>query len=222
MDGFTKRLAWPEDFQRLTSDRTSKGFSVVQIVAGLYPDMPWGDERGWNEAGMPYDQEMTQVNPAYFDMADLKVAHLVRSGIVPCIVGSWAYFLMWMGLEKARKHWRHLVARWGCYPVVWCIAGEGKMAYYLSENPTQDSEAQKAGWTQIARYVRQIDPMGRMVTIHPTDNGRDQVEDDSVLDFDMLQTGHGNLGKHSNFGQNGEGRIQARADHASAQFRGQL
>ena len=36
--GFCSRLTWPDGFQTLTADRVKKGFSVVQIVAGLYPD----------------------------------------------------------------------------------------------------------------------------------------------------------------------------------------
>ena len=51
--GFTTRLAWPDDFAELTADRVKKGFNVVQIVAGLYPDMPAFDSRGANEAGFP-------------------------------------------------------------------------------------------------------------------------------------------------------------------------
>ena len=34
--GLSKRLSWPEDFQLLTVDRVVKGFTVIQIVAGLY------------------------------------------------------------------------------------------------------------------------------------------------------------------------------------------
>ena len=68
--GFTQRLAWPADFQQLTADRVTKGFSVVQIVAGLYPDMDWYDERGMNEAGFPWTKDFSRINPAYFDMAD--------------------------------------------------------------------------------------------------------------------------------------------------------
>src|SRR5260370_32741319 len=37
--GLCKRLTWPNGFQTLTTDRSRKGFNVVQIVAGLYPDM---------------------------------------------------------------------------------------------------------------------------------------------------------------------------------------
>jgi hypothetical protein len=43
--GLTKRLAWPDDVKALAADRVAKGFNVVQIVAGLYPDMPAFDER---------------------------------------------------------------------------------------------------------------------------------------------------------------------------------
>jgi len=50
---------------------------------------------------------------------------------------------------------------------------------------------QREGWTEIGRYVREIDPFARPVAIHPTNIGRDQVTDDSVLDLNMLQTGHG-------------------------------
>jgi len=90
-----------------------------------------------------------------------------------------------------KQHWRYLVARWGAYPVVWCLAGEGSMAYYLSETPDEDREFQKQGWTEIARYVREIDPSRRPITIHPSTSARDTVADPGVLDFDMLQTGHG-------------------------------
>jgi hypothetical protein len=86
------------------------------------------------------------------------------------------------------------VARWGAYPVIWCLAGEAAMAYYLaSDHASGNNAAQIAGWTEIGRYLRAIDPFHRPVTIHPTQVGRDQVDDDSVLDFNMLQTGHGGL-----------------------------
>lgn len=189
--GLTRRLGWPDDFQALTADRAAKGFSVIQIVAGLYPDMPAFDERGANEAGFPWTQEFGGLNPAYFDQADLRIRWLVRCGLAPCIVACWGYFLPWMGIDKMKRHWRNLVARWGAYPVFWCLAGEGSMPYYLAENPERAEKLQKEGWSEIGRYLRQIDPWRRPVTIHPSASARETVEDESVLDFDMLQTGHG-------------------------------
>ncbi len=116
----------------MAEDRVKKGFSLIQIIAGLYPDMPAFDPRGANEAGFPWEKDYAHIVPAYFDMADLKIDWLVRVGLVPCIVGCWGYFIPWMGVEKMKRHWRNIVARWGAYPVVWCLAGEATMAYYLS------------------------------------------------------------------------------------------
>ena len=72
------------------------------------------------------------------------------------------------------------------------------MPYYLSQDKDGDKKKQVAGWTEIGRYVRETDPCSHLVTIHPTKVGRDQVEDDTILDFDMLQTGHGGYGSVAN------------------------
>ena len=188
--GLCWRLGWPDDLRTLAEDRIRKGFSVVQIVAGLYPDMPPYDPRGANEGGYPWEPNYTRINPHYFDMADLRIRYLTEQGLVPCVVGCWGYFLTFMGIEKIKKHWRNIIARWGGYPAIWCLAGEGTMPYYLSKHKARDAALQKRGWTEMARYVRKIDPYHRPITIHPSRSAMDTVEDPAVLDFDMLQTGH--------------------------------
>jgi hypothetical protein len=190
--GLCQRLKWPEDFQQLTADRVSKGFSIVQIVSGLYPDMPGFDPRGANEAGFPWEKDYARINPAYFDMADLKIQWLVRSGLMPCIVSGWGYYLPILGIPKIKQHWRNIIARWGAYPVIWCLAGEVLMPYYLSPTKEKDAQVQKTGWTEVGDYVRQIDPYRRPVTVH------DHVLDDRVQDISMLQTGHGGMSSFSN------------------------
>ncbi|HEV2498247.1 MAG TPA: DUF4038 domain-containing protein [Terriglobia bacterium] len=196
--GLCHRLPWPQGFQQLAADRVAKGFSVVQIVAGLYPDMPPFDPRGANEAGFPWEKDYSRINPGYFEMADLRIQDLVERGIAPCIVGCWGYFLTFMGLKRIKQHWRNIVARWGALPVFWCLAGEATMPYYLSSTKTEDFARQKAGWTEVARYVKSIDPYRHPITVHPSSTARDCVEDPSVLDFDMLQTGHGDRTSYAN------------------------
>jgi len=192
--GLCKRLSW-EGFQTLTGDRVEKGFTVVQIVAGLYPDMPPFDERGVNEEGFPWERDYRRFRPEYFRAADRRLMHLVESGITPCLVGAWGYFMNWMGVDKLEQHWRHLVARYGALPVFWCIAGEANLPYYLTDGFPFDDREQVYLWTKVARYVRQIDPFHRPLSIHPTGLGRlsarGAIEDETLLDFDMLQTGHG-------------------------------
>ena len=174
--GFSRRIRWPEDFRELTADRVAKGFTVIQIVAGLYPDMEPGDPRSANEAGQAWEEGFTRINPAYFDMADLRVAELVRSGLLPCIVGSWGYYLDFVGPDVLRKHWRYLIARWGAYPVVWCAAGEAMMPYYVGDSALADQKMltgddRRAFWTELVRFIRQTDAFDHPVTIHPTQRG---------------------------------------------------
>jgi hypothetical protein len=189
--GLCHRLHWPEEFQQLTADRKAKGFNVIQIVAGLYPDMFPFDPRGANEAGFPWETNYARIRPQYFDEADKRLGYLVEQGFTPCIVGSWGYFMPWMGVEKMKAHWRNLIARYGAWPVVWCAAGEVGMPWYLDKGSPEKQRQQVHDWTQVLRYIRATDPWHHLLTLHPSDTSRHGTEDPALLDFDMLQTGHG-------------------------------
>ncbi len=193
--GLCHRLHWPDEFQQLTADRKAKGFNVVQIVAGLYPDMPPFDPRGANEAGFPWEADYARIRPEYFDVADRRLQYLVNQGITPCLVGAWGYFLPWMGAAKMEAHWRYLIARYGAYPIIWCAAGEANLPWYLAPGFPYDDRQQAHGWTEIVRYIRATDPFRRPLTIHPTAinryTARHAIDDPTLLDFDMLQTPHG-------------------------------
>ncbi len=188
---------WPDIFQLLTSDRVEKGFNVVQLVAGLFPEMEPLSERGANEGGLAWQPGFSEINPAYFDAFDTKIAYLVHSGLVPCIVSAWGYYLTLAGEEAMKHHWRYLVARYGAYPVVWCVAGEATMPYYGVEEPEERAaiaKNQREGWERISRFLGSIDPFGRLRTVHPwpgnSHSSGDVFGDASSYEFEMLQTGH--------------------------------
>ena len=193
--GLCHRLEWPAEFAALAADRVAKGFNVIQIVAGLYPDMHPFDPRGANEAGQPWELEWHAPRPEYFDAADRRLAYLVEQGLMPCLVGAWGYFLPWLGPERMKRHWRELLARYAAWPLVWCVAGEANLPWYLAPGFPYDDRQQAAGWTEIMRFVRDADPFGRPRTIHPTAinryTSRHACVDESLLDFDLLQTPHG-------------------------------
>ncbi len=154
------------------------------------------DDRGRNEAGFPWEKGWSRIRPDYFDLADLRIAYLVEAGLVPCIVGCWGYYMDFAGPEVLKKHWRYLVARWGAYPVIWCVAGEVLMPWYLREF-AGDEERQsflrrtQELWTDVARYLRAVDPFGHPVTAHPGSGGSREIVGDDLADIEMLQTGHG-------------------------------
>lgn len=192
--GLTRRLPL-DGFRQLIQDRVAKGFTVIQIIAGLYPDMDWYDERGEGDAGYPWDREFNAINPAYFQQMDRRLSLLVEAGLMPCVVGFWGYFMDFAGAEVLRLHWRNLIARYGAWPVAWCVAGEGLMPYYVNRDEIEDMDAwlrtRAAAWSDMARWLRRYNGLERPITIHPTQFGRQQVDDPTTLDFEMLQTGHG-------------------------------
>ena len=196
--GLCHRLHWPDEFHTLAADRKQKGFNVIQIVAGLYPDMPPFDARGANEAGFPWETNYTSIRPQYFNAADQRLGYLVEQGFTPCIVGAWGYFMPWLGVEKMKAHWRYLIARYGAWPVMWCAAGEANLPWYLVSGFPYDDRKQVHDWSEVMKFIRATDPFHRPLTVHPTAinryTARHATEDAALLDFDMLQTPHGQRG----------------------------
>ena len=178
--GLCKRLTW-EGFQELTADRKAKGFSVVQIVCGSYPDEGMFELRWENEGGKPYlTRDFSVVNPEYFEYADRRIEHLVEAGIVPAIVGGWGRGdcngMAMVGVDGIKRHWRHLVARYGAYPVVWIVGGEIAEETRWGQGP----------WGEVAKDLRGIDPYHRPVTSHAGAERRAGM----VVDFDMVGGSH--------------------------------
>lgn len=192
--GMTSRLRWPDEFRALALDRRRKGYTVIKMTAGLNCDVSHFDPRNHNESGHCYRPKYASIRPEFFDLADLRVEYLVEQGLVPCIVGAWGYYLADMGVERMKKHWRYVVARWGAYPVVWQLTMESDMPFYGSTGREQEVQMQRTGWSEVGHYLRTLDPFHRLITLQPSGTrgiARRGVTDPSFLDFDSMQCGHG-------------------------------
>jgi Protein of unknown function (DUF4038)/Domain of unknown function (DUF5060) len=196
--GLCGRLSWPQDFQALARNRKDAGFNVIQLVAGLYPDMPLFDERGISPSGFCWEKDLSRINPRFFDEADQRIFHLVEQGLTPCILGAWGYYLPMIGLDNMQRHWRYLIARWGALPVVWAAAGEQTMPWYLETHAQKvASRIQLASdWSRVMAHMRSVNAFDRPITTHPVTSARESVSDTALLDFEMQQTGHGSPTPH--------------------------
>ena len=176
--GLCKRLSW-EGFQELTADRKKKGFTVVQIVLGTYPDELGLLKPSWeNEGGMPYlTKDFSEVNPEYFKYADRRLEHLIDHGITPGMVGGWgrAVTLNAVGLEGYKRHYRNLAARYGAYPVIFFIGGE--------------TDKKQGPWYAAAEYLNEVDGHDRLLA-NPSSHLRQALKGHAVFDFDIQITGH--------------------------------
>lgn len=179
-----KRMTW-EGFQELANDRKQKGFSVIQIVAGPYPDEDPFEVMWKNEGGFMYENpEFTKLNPTYWKYADRRLGHLVDKELVPAIVGAWGRAdcdaMKNVGVEGLKRHWRYLIARYGAYPVIWILAGE------LSD----DSKWGVGSWGEVGRYVREIDPYQHPISTHTFQGRKAEYEKDLIVSYDMVGGSH--------------------------------
>jgi hypothetical protein len=189
--GMSKRFKWPDDFQLLTQDRKDKGFTVIQTAVAWPCDMAPFDERGANEAGHAWEEDFATINPAYWDLTDLRIGWLVRSGLMPNIVASWGYYMYFMDVDRMKKHWRYVIARYGAYPVTWTLAGEVAMPWYLVDwDEHRPGQIQK--WKEVLAHVREIDPYQHPITAHPGPGVSFEPlsNDATLLDFTFVMSGH--------------------------------
>ena len=179
-----KRLNW-DGFKELAADRKEKGFSVIQIVCGPYPDEGPFEPMWENEGGMPYHtKDFKVLNPEYWNYADRRLEHLIDSEMVPAIVGAWGRAdcdaMKNVGVDGLKRHWRYLIARYGAYPVFWILAGELH----------NDSKWGVGPWGQVGRYVRSIDPYHHPITTHTGGGRRGNPDDDLIISYDMVGGSH--------------------------------
>ena len=191
-----------EELSTLAAQRVEQGFTLVQLVVGPLPEVREFEPRGETVGGFSWETGWSRIRPAFFDAADRRVRILLDAGLVPCIVGAWGYHLDDAGIDVMKAHWHELVARYAAYPVIWVIAGEASLPWYdqlfLPETPSHAARL-AAGWAEVARSTRKLDPFGRPMTVHPSPGvdayaSLDVFPDTTLTDYQMLQTGHWDRG----------------------------
>ena len=175
-------LARGEDWRRFLEDRRGKGFSAVQFVA-----LPWRGAGKDASGRRAYEgRRRIILDPAFFQRMDERIRAVVEAGLVPVPVMFWA--VRGKGDNPGRSLpedqlvllGRYMVARWGAYPCVWLLAGDG---YY------EGKSAEK--WKRVGRAIFRDRPES-VVSMHPC--GRSWVGEEfrrePWFDFIGYQSGH--------------------------------
>lgn len=192
------RLSENEEVQRLAKDRVEKGFNLVHVVNGFWCDVAPYDKRLANAAGFAWTENYGTINPEYYNIADKKIQAVADAGLVIAMAATWGFYISFMGVEKMKKHVRHMIARYGAYSTVWLTAGEATMPFYDYmplfgfddvEKADEISRKAKKDWTEVIRYMKAIDPFHRLTTVHtPFDKlSIDEIEDSDLVDFTIYQ-----------------------------------
>lgn len=131
-----------EVFTQLVDDRKQKGFTVIQFVVGVPPEISFFSSQAKNTGGHPFNPDFS-ANEKYFEEVDKKIKYLVDAGLTPCIYGAWGYHIDILGAKKMKEWWRILVERYSKYPVIFCLTGEVDLfpppGYFKDSNELNNS-----------------------------------------------------------------------------------
>ena len=192
-----------DGFKTLVADRVAKGFNVIQFAVANPCDIAPFDDRGGNEAGHAWTKDFGTINPAYWDLTDQRVAYLIEQGLMPSIMGTWGYYLHFMGEEKMKRHWRYVIARYGAFPVAWILCGESRLPWYPLIGIGDDGYQQTLKWTGLSKTVRDLNTTHRLLGIHPGpplwfhNATYEALSDYSAIDLFYGMGGHGGADEYA-------------------------
>lgn len=183
--------ATPDQVRIYAGARQSAGFNAVLLMS-VQPDMHARGPRDRSaDEGFDVGFEdlpnghLNQLNPAYFQYLDQLIDILVAHAIVPVFQPVFMGF-GWKGLsvagpvvppEQYARYCRYLVARYGAYPVIYLVGGDGS-----------GYEAQvAAGGAEVERWDAYAQPTGIHYRPHADNRAHQDAE---WLDFQWCQTGH--------------------------------
>ena len=171
-------------FCGMADRRKEQGYNVYQT--NLRSDS-WNGEisRYWveNEHG-----DLPNVR-FYQEELDRRMYYLADLGFVNALGFAWSGSIE-QGIEHQKHLARYIIARYGALPMVWTLAGE--VAGYLPGEPRKRAIE---GWSEVAKYVEQMDGYENLQTAHYTNERpfADYCYEEPWFDFVLNQAGHGDF-----------------------------
>lgn len=180
-------LSTPAEWEQYLDTRVRQRFNAVQWVATQWRAAPDGDIEGQLAFT---GSDPVAINPAFFQRLDKYVESMTAAGLLNVPVMLWAIgsganptIDPGFGLpeDQAILVARYMVARWGAYPLVWILAGDGK---YVDDYA--------ARWRRIGRAVFD-DQNHAPVAMHcgGTQWPAEELRGEPWLDILGYQSGHG-------------------------------
>lgn len=120
--GLTQRLS-DKKFEDLAKLRVKQGFSAIQLVVGIPPEVGPENSNASSEVGPAWDLN-GEFNKEYLKHTTNKIELLNRLGLSVLIYGAWGHQIEWLGEERMRDWWKEIIANTEDLDVMYCITGE--------------------------------------------------------------------------------------------------
>lgn len=123
--GLSQRMS-KQDFEDLAALRAEQGFSAIQLVVGIPPEVGPENENAKSPAGFPWTLD-GDLNQEYLKLARDRIQYLNNLGFVVIVYGAWGQQIEWLGKERMAQWWLKIVETLDPLDVVYCLCGESSL-----------------------------------------------------------------------------------------------
>lgn len=113
-------------FEALVDQRVAEGFTAVQLVVGIPPEVGPENENAASPAGAAWTLAGT-FNDHYLRFARQRIIYLNQHGLRVIVYGAWGHQIEWLGPEKLIAWWRKIIAAVDDLDVIYCLTGESNL-----------------------------------------------------------------------------------------------
>ena len=112
-----------QQFEELAQLRARQGFSAVQMVVGIPPEVGPENPNASSELGPAWSLQ-GEFNQDYLRHSREKVKYLNSLGLSAILYGAWGQQIEWIGEKKMKEWWSEIVKNFDDLDVMYCLTGE--------------------------------------------------------------------------------------------------
>lgn len=120
--GLTQRID-DHKFEQLAKLRADQGFTTVQMVVGIPPEVGPENPNASSKVGPAWNLR-GEFNQDYLKHARERVEDLNSLGLSAILYGAWGQQIEWLGEKQMKAWWSEIVKNFDDLDVMYCLTGE--------------------------------------------------------------------------------------------------
>lgn len=120
--GLTQRIE-EKKFKQLAKLRVHQGFTSVQMVVGIPPEVGPENSNASSKVGPAWNLK-GEFNQNYLKHAREKIAYLNSQKLSVIVYGSWGQQIEWLGEKRMKDWWGEIIKNLDGLDVMYCLTGE--------------------------------------------------------------------------------------------------
>lgn len=212
----TKRMS-RKQFERLARLRKRQGFTAIQLVVGIPPEVGPEHQSAASEVGSAWSLR-GKINWDYLKLAREKISFLNSLGFTAIVYGAWGHQMGWMGTKFFKNWWQAIIDHLDSLNVMYCISGEsnlwtGHEKFLLPDKSTDDLSAigfakkildrfsffknntnakkiRKRQWSEVLEFVSEKTRRPLIIHTIPNEFSYEAVFNPELLSAVTVQTSH--------------------------------